>query len=232
MLSLVVPMDFIKSTANFILVSTLALAHDAIAVEDDLLLDSDTVVMTPTRLRQPLEDVPASVTVITAKMLKDFGIMSVPDALRMVPGMAITQVSGNDFRINYHGTNALLPRRMNVLIDGVPAYRPAASMARVDWYELPVDIEDIQRIEVTRSPNSAAYGSNSMLAIINIITKTPEEEKGVTFSGRVGSLNTKEFFSRYAGNIGDHTAYRISFSHQEDAGYELRLPVYFWRRTR
>jgi len=72
------------------------------------------IVLTPTRLRQSIADVPASVTVITAETIRAYGITSVPDALRLVPGMAITQTLGNDYRINYHGSNILVPRRMNV----------------------------------------------------------------------------------------------------------------------
>src|SRR3954468_22745407 len=72
------------------------------------------VVLTPTRLRQSLADVPASVTIITAEMMLHYGITSVPDALRLVPGMAVLQAPGNDYRVNYHGTNILDPHRMNV----------------------------------------------------------------------------------------------------------------------
>jgi len=184
-------------------------------------LDSNIgVVLTPSRLRQSLADVPASVTVITAEMIKRFGILTIPDALRMVPGMAITQVSGNDYRINYHGTNGLLPRRMNVLIDGVSVYRPAISLARVDWLELPVDIDDVERIEVTRGSDSATYGANSMLAIVNVITKHPKDVEGTTLTATVGSLNTRNGSARYAGKIGDSTAFRITLSRQQDTGYD------------
>jgi iron complex outermembrane recepter protein len=138
-------------------------------------------VLTPARLRQSLQDVPASVTIITAEMLRKFGVTSIPDALRLVPGMAVTKGSGNDFRINYHGTNILVPRRMNVLIDGVSAYQPL--FARVDWANLPIALDDIDRIEVVRGPDSAAYGPNSMLAIINIISKHPKD--AASFFGSV-----------------------------------------------
>lgn len=125
-------------------------------------------VITPTRLLQSLSDVPASVTVITAEMLRLFGVRSIPDALRLVPGMAVVHATGPDDQISYHGTNTLSPRRMNVLIDGISVYRPAFS--EVVWSQLPVPIDDIERIEVTRGPSSASYGPNSMLAVINIIT--------------------------------------------------------------
>ncbi|MBA2412329.1 MAG: TonB-dependent receptor [Burkholderiaceae bacterium] len=176
------------------------------------------IVLTPTRLRQSIADVPASVTVITAATIRAYGITSVPDALRLVPGMAITQTLGNDYRINYHGSNILVPRRMNVLIDGISIYRPA--FARVDWEEIPVAIEDIDRIEVTRSPNSAAYGANSMLAIVNIITKHPADVEGVTATTTFGSLDTLNATVRVAAPFGN-TAVRLTANRKQDAGYDM-----------
>jgi outer membrane receptor for ferrienterochelin and colicin len=79
------------------------------------------VVITPTRLRQSLADVPASVTIITADTLRRYGITSIPEAMRLVPGMAVTHVSGNNDRVNYHGADQLGATRLNVLIDGVSA---------------------------------------------------------------------------------------------------------------
>ena len=175
------------------------------------------VVLTPTRLRQSLQDVPASVTVITADMLIKFGISSVPDALRLVPGMEVTQATGSDYRINYHGTNILSPRRMNVLIDGVSAYQPA--FARVEWKSLPVSIEDIDRIEVTRGPNSAAYGPNSMLGIVNIITKHPIDVESGLLVASFGSLGTAGLTGRFATAFGD-TALRLTLSKDHDRGYD------------
>jgi iron complex outermembrane receptor protein len=180
------------------------------------------VVITPTRLRQSIADVPASVTVITDEMLRRFGITSVPDALRLVPGMAVIQTSGSDFSINYHGTKILVPRRMNVLIDGISAYRPA--LARVDWKELPVTIEDIERIEVTRGPNSASYGANSMLAIVNIITKRPKEAEGTTLAVTRGSNGVAEGTARYGGKFGESTTYRLTVNRQLDGGFDHVSP--------
>lgn len=175
------------------------------------------VVLTPTRLRQALQDVPASVTIITADTISRFGIMNIPDALRLVPGMEITQPSGNDYRINYHGTNILTPRRMNVLVDGVSVYQPA--FARVDWRNLPVAIDDVARIEVTRGPDSAAYGPNSMLAIINIITKHPDDVERVMLSTTVGSNGTHAATARLAAVVGP-TSLRLTANTDHDEGYD------------
>lgn len=72
-----------------------ASSDEALGLEADL-----PVVLTPTRLRQSIDDAPASVTVITSAMLREFGIRSVIDALRLVPGMAVTEVMGTDTRVN------------------------------------------------------------------------------------------------------------------------------------
>ena len=176
------------------------------------------IVLTPTRLRQSLQDVPASVTIITADTMAKFGITSVPEALRLVPGMEVTQATGSDYRINYHGTNILSPRRMNVLIDGVSAYQPA--FARVEWKSLPVSIEDIDRIEVTRGPNSASYGPNSMLAVINIITRHPADVERGFIATSFGSLGTTAATGRVALALGN-TSMRLTLSKDQDSGYDF-----------
>lgn len=177
-----------------------------------------TKVLTPTRLKQAIADVPGSVTIITADMISKLGIRSIPDALRLVPGMAVTQITGNDYRIDYHGTNILVPRRMNVLIDGVSVY--GQKVARVDWKTIPVAIEDIERIEVIRGSDAATYGTNSMLAVISIITKEPADVEGATAKLTRGSNNVWEEFARYGGKVGDTTSYRVSVEHQSDDGFD------------
>ena len=159
-------------------------------------------------------------------MMRAYGITNIPDALRLVPGMAITQTTGNDFRINYHGTNVLVPRRMNVLIDGISIYRPA--FARVDWKQIPVAMEDIARIEVTRT-RSAAYGANSMLAIVNIITKHPGDVERAMGSTLFGSLDTFNATARVAFALAN-TSVWLSANHEEDDGYDM-LSAFLSRMT-
>jgi iron complex outermembrane receptor protein len=175
------------------------------------------VVITPTRLRQSLADVPASVTVITAETLRRYGIARVEEALRMVPGMAVSQATGNDYRINFHGTNAVSPRRLNVLVDGVSAYLPAFS--QVEWTLLPVALEDIDRIEVIRGPDSSAYGPNSMTAVVNILTKHPEDVERALVSVTAGAHGTFDSTVRLATTLGS-TSVRATASTQRSSGYE------------
>ena len=209
-----------NGTPRLLAVGALALLANSPSLartNDDPLSDDVSVVLTPTRLKQSLADVPGSVTVITADMLDKYGIRSVPEALRLVPGMEVTQLTNSDYRINYHGTNIYSPRRLNVLIDGVSAYRSA--FARVDWAALPVSIDDIQRIEVTRGPNSASYGPNSMEAVVNIITKDPQAVDGAAVRVTAGSRDLGEGYARYAGSIGA-TRLRLSAEHTENKGFD------------
>lgn len=214
-----------KTLPHYLALSALTLTTlQAFGQSSDLdIIDNTNVVLTPTRLRQPISEVPGSVTVITADMLAKYGIASVPEALRLVPGMAVTQLSGGDYTINYHGSNSISPRRMNVLVDGMSVYRSA--FAQVDWTMLPVAMEDIERIEVTRGPNSASYGPNSMLAIINIITKHPNESAGTSMSASAGSRQTRMATARHGGKIGASTNYWITLDHQETEGFaEVKGP--------
>ncbi len=177
------------------------------------------VVITPTRLRQSVADVPASVTIITQDTLRRYGINSIPDALRLVPGMAVTQATGNDFRINYHGTGVIAPRRMNVLIDGFAVY--GSTLSQVDWSSLPVAMEDIDRIEVTRGPNSAAYGPNSMMSVINIITRNPRDVEPALVAVGAGSHHTVDTTVRLATKLGERTHLALTANTERNSGYDV-----------
>lgn len=198
-----------------------ACAQQADASTDYAADPSYPVVITPTRLHQSLADVPASVTVITAETIRRYGITSIPEALRLVPGMAVLQATGNDWRVNYHGGYAFSPRRLNVLVDGVSVYRPG--LARVEWAQLPVAMEDVERIEVTRGPNSAAYGPNSMTAVVNILTwHARDVERGLA-SVAAGPHGTVETTLRLSTTVGS-TSLRATASTHRDSGYD-QLPA-------
>lgn len=175
------------------------------------------VVVTPTRMRQAIQDVPASVTVLSAAQLKQFGVRTIVEALRLVPGMHVTKASGSWYMVGYHGTNTRTPQRLNVLVDGISVYRPA--YADTFWTQLPVALEDISRIEVTRGPNSASYGPNSMLAVVNIITKNPSGREGASVSAGAGTRGERLIHGVFATSFGA-TSLSASASREKDAGYD------------
>ena len=199
-----------------LLIATAATAQESIEFEGKP-AGGYPIVLTPTRLRQPMTDVPASVTVIRSETLVQYGITSVPEALRLVPGMEVLQASAADYRINFHGSSILAPRRLNVLVDGASVYQPA--FARVDWSTLPVVIEDIDRIEVTRGPDSAAYGPASMMAVVNIITKHPTDVGRGYGAVTAGSRGTLIATGRVGFSVGPTTA-RLTVNHEKNDGYD------------
>lgn len=175
-------------------------------------------VMTPARMKQSLQDVPASVTVITAEQISGLNISNVWDALRLVPGMQITETTSDRIIVNYHGTNARNPRRMNVLVDGISVYRPGFS--EISWGQLPVAVDDIERIEVTRGPNSAVYGPNSMMAIVNIVTKHPGDVPAASATIERAGSGAYRQHARLAAQLGS-TAMHLSASREGSEGYDV-----------
>ena len=199
-------------------VITPARAADADPAIDPQLAPTYPTVLTPTRLRQSQADVPAAITVLTASTLERFGVANLIDALRLVPGMAVTETTGNDIRISYHGTNLNAPRRMNVLVDGVSLYRPG--LARVNWRTMPVPFDAIDRIEVTRGTNSAAYGPNSLLATVNIITRHPNDAPAFSAALRAGTGDAQSVTLGGAGRIAG-TSVRATVNYERDDGYDF-----------
>ncbi|NVK87094.1 MAG: TonB-dependent receptor plug domain-containing protein, partial [Gammaproteobacteria bacterium] len=145
---------------------------------DDPLFDQELpVVLSATRLKQPKSETPAAVTVIDHQTITQLGARSIAEILRLVPGMTVGYERGHTPEVGYHALGGENSRHLQVLVDGRSIYK--AALARILWTDLPVSIDKISRIEVIRGPNSALYGANSYLAVINIITFHPEDQLGV-----------------------------------------------------
>src|SRR5690606_2689731 len=102
-------------------------------------------------------------------------------------------------------------RRMQVLVDGRPVYGPA--LGGVRWTDLPLDIEDVERIEVVRGPNAAAYGANAFLGAINIITQHPSQVDGTELTLLRGNKDTSKAMLRHGGGI-KGLDYRMTLSYR------------------
>lgn len=162
---------------------------------DDLFLDGSALpeVLTATRLKQSPAAVPGSMTVLDNELIRASGARDISELLRLVPGMMVGAISGNQATVNYHGTNASEARRMQVLIDGRSVYR--AGLATVDWSDIPVAMEDIERIEVFRGPNTVSYGANALMAVVNIITRAPANSHGTRFKVTRGQRGISDWYA-------------------------------------
>ncbi|MFS2096025.1 TonB-dependent receptor plug domain-containing protein [Pseudomonas sp. Pseusp11] len=197
----------------------LALFFSSPLLADDLFLDNDPLpqVLTATRLKQSPAAVPGSMTVIDSELINASGARDISELLRLVPGMMVGNISGNQAAVNYHGTNASEARRMQVLIDGRSVYR--AGLATVDWSDIPVAMEDIERIEVFRGPNTVSYGANALMAVVNIITRKPADSHGTRLKITRGQRGINDFYASQ-GMGWDSGDVRLSLSGQQDDGFD------------
>ena len=162
-------------------------AADEVAMADpterDFLSDMP-VVLSVSRLAQPLPEAPGAITVIDREMIRASGFHELPDVLRLVPGFLVGHLTGGITTVNYHALAEDNSRRMQVLVDGRSVYTP--SFGGVDWSNLPIALEDVDRIEVIRGPNGATFGANAFLATINIITRHPSQDEGAAMAFSAG----------------------------------------------
>ena len=188
----------------------------AAITETDFLEDLP-VVLSASRLSQPVNEAPAAVTVIDQDMIRASGFRDIPDLLRLVPGFSVAYTRDNTWAIGYHGMADAFSRRFQVLVDGRSIY--SASYGQVNWGELPLSIDDIERIEVVRGPNAATYGANAFLAVINIITKDPSQTLGDFASVQYGEQGMSGVTLRHGGEQGD-LRYRMTLSAQTRDRFE------------
>ncbi|WP_369987295.1 TonB-dependent receptor plug domain-containing protein [Pseudomonas xanthosomatis] len=188
-------------------------------VADDLFIDNQDLpqVLTATRLKQSPAAVPGSMTVLDSELIRASGARDIPELLRLVPGMMIGYGAGNQPTVNYHGSNVNDARRMQVLIDGRSVYR--AGLATVDWSDIPVALEDIERIEVFRGPNTVSYGANALMAVVNILTRNPADSHGTRLKMTRGQDGINDYYVSH-GLGWDGGDLRLSVSGQQDDGFD------------
>lgn len=209
---------FMHPPRPFILLTALLIGLPTLIAEaaelDELQLPT---ILSATRLKQAPAEIPGSMTVIDRELIRASGARNIPELLRQVPGMHIGYRRGNQINVNYHGTNVTEARRLQVLVDGRSVYR--SGLATVDWAELALSIEDIDRIEVFRGPNTAAYGANALMGVINIITRLPMETQGTRLHYTQGTRGVRDGYASHSGGDLLHS-WRLSLAGQQDDGFD------------
>ena len=125
---------------------------------------------------QQLSEIPAAVFIITHSDIRQAGVRTIPDLLRMVPGMHINQLNSHAWEISARGFNQLLANKMLVMVDGRSVH--VREFSGVWWEQLNLIVDDIDHIEVVRGPGGTAWGSNAVNGVVNIITKTAKDTQG------------------------------------------------------
>ena len=148
---------------------------------------------------QPLAEAAAAITVLDGEDIRRSGFTTIPEALRLVPGLAVARIDANKWAITARGFNSQFANKLLVLIDGRSVYTPLFS--GVWWDVQDVPLEDIERIEVVRGPGGTLWGANAVNGVINIITKSAGDTQGWLASNGGGSLEQGFGTLRYGGEL-------------------------------
>lgn len=202
----------------------LIFSSSAMAANDNVLdLDLESLmqiqVTSAGRKEQNLIDVPAAIYVINEDDIKNSAATSIPELLRMVPGLQVARINSSQWAITSRGFNGTFANKLLVQIDGRSVYTP--SYSGVYWDVQNVVLEDVDRIEVIRGPGATLWGSNAVNGIINIITKQASDTQGGLVSFGAGNHEKLMATARYGSQFNQDTYGRFYLHRHEQDAYEI-----------
>jgi iron complex outermembrane recepter protein len=150
---------------------------------------------------------PAAIYVLTQEDIRRSGATSIPEALRLVPGVEVARLDSDHWAIGIRGFGAVLASKLLVLIDGRSVYTPL--FAGVYWQVQATPLEDVERIEVIRGPGGTVWGANAVDGVINIITKSAKDTHGTVATLGGGNVDEGMGTVRYGGEAAQGFHYRI-----------------------
>lgn len=156
---------------------------------------------------QKISETAAAVYVITQEDIRRSGLNSIPELLRMVPGLDVERIDSSEWAISSRGFNARRSKKLLVLIDGRSLYWPA--YGNVFWETQNLMLEDIERIEVIRGPGATLWGTGAVNGVVNIISKQSKDTQGSLISAGVGTQERGFAAARFGGQVGSKGHYRM-----------------------
>jgi len=156
---------------------------------------------------EPLGGAAAAVTVVTSEDIRRSGATSLPDALRLLPGIHVARQTSNTWVVSSRGFSGTSSEKLLVLSDTRSIYTPL--YAGVFWDVQDYLLQDIERIEVIRGPGATLWGSNAVNGVISITSKSAKDTQGVYFQTSGGTEERGSMSARYGGRIGEHGYYRV-----------------------
>ena len=189
------------------------------------LMEVDVFVST-SRQAQRFGEPSGPISIITADDIHYSGLTSIPEILQFAPGVDVLKIIRHRYAIGIRGLHETISDRTMLLVNGRPADNTA--YGGPDFTGLPVPIEDIDRIEIVRSPGSASWGANSLTGVINIITKKPKDILGVMGQTTISEFGDSYTHLRWAAKE-DKWSWRASTAYQEveDSGNAIDGPASF-----
>jgi iron complex outermembrane receptor protein len=178
----------------------------------------DESITSASKREQRIGNTPAAVYVLTGEEILRAGHTSIPEALRMVPGLSVARHDSHSWVITARGFAGEFAGKLLVLIDGHSVYDPFYN--GVSWELQDVPLENLDRIEVIRGPGAALWGSNAVNGVINIITKKASDTQGGLAVGG-GGPQERAGMMRYGGHS-ENAQFRAYFKYNEDSASVLR----------
>jgi iron complex outermembrane recepter protein len=167
----------------------------------------DIEVTSVSRSAEQLGEAAAAVTVVTGEDIRRVGATSLPEALRMVPGIHVARQSANIWAVGSRGFSNVNSEKLLVLTDTRSIYTPLFS--GVFWDVQDYLLQDIDRVEVIRGPGATLWGSNAVNGVINITTKSAKNTQGLYLETSAGTEEHGAVGARFGGRIGDRAYYRV-----------------------
>lgn len=192
-------------------------------------------VLTVTRLAQPLDDVPGAVTVIDRDTIRRTPVRDVTDLLRLVPGYMVGGFNGANVTAAYHMPLDEYGQRNLVLVDGRSIYSSGYLGGTMRGL-MTVTLDDIERIEILRGTNSAAYGANALFGVINIVTRHAADVERRRVAVTLGNDGIRDVTAGLAWEDAG-TFHRLTAHRRGDEGYrptggindDRRIAQLHWR---
>lgn len=177
---------------------TLAQQNDSTAFNMSLEELMNIEIVSASKKSENLFDASLSASVLTSDEIRNSGATSIMEALRLIPGLIVRESSNGNYDVHVRGLdnvppNSLILTSTNtttlVMINNRPVYNYL--QGGTFWETLPIDLNDVEQIEVVRGPSSTLYGPNAVSGVINIITRELKKDGlSVWGNGQYGSMNT------------------------------------------
>jgi iron complex outermembrane recepter protein len=182
-------------------------------------------VMSVSNRPEKLTEVASAIQIITAEDIRRSGVTRLPEALRLVSNLQISQANSHDWAITARGFNGLpsaggvLANKLLVMIDGRSIYNPL--FGGVYWDIQNVLLEDIDHIEVVSGPGGTLWGANAVNGVINIVTKSAKETQGLYISAAAGTLLKDQVSARYGATLNPNLFLRVYAQRMDQRNTEL-----------
>jgi iron complex outermembrane recepter protein len=167
----------------------------------------DVKVTMVSRREESLFTSPAAVHVVTADDIRALGSTTVPDLLRVVPGLQVAQIQSANWAISSRGFADSFANKLLVMIDGRSVYTPLYS--GVFWEVQDTLLQDLDRIEVVRGPGGTLWGANAVNGIINIRTKSARDTQGMLLTAGGGTETQVLTGARYGFQLSEQAWMRV-----------------------